>query len=106
MVMLPAGEGQDQAATAKNATESAAPEPSAPAGSTQFMWPLIFKANRAKIKNANLIYPGQVFDIPRTFSLDDAKAARHKAGKSKKRSAPESKANLPADLREALGYGF
>ena len=71
-----------------------------------FMWPMIFKANRAKIKNANLIYPGQVFEIPRTFTLDDAKAARVKAGKSKKKAAPESKANLPADIREALGYGF
>ena len=71
-----------------------------------FMWPLIFKANRAKIKNANLIYPGQVFDVPRTFALDDVKAARAKAGKSKKKAAPEKTANLPADLREALGYGF
>jgi LysM repeat protein len=71
-----------------------------------FMWPMIFKANRAKIKNANLIYPGQVFEIPRTFALDDVKAARVKAGKSKKKAAPESKANLPADIREALGYGF
>jgi len=71
-----------------------------------FMWPLIFKANRDKIKNANLIYPGQNFAIPRTFALDDVKAARHKAGKSKKKSAPAASANLPADLREALGYGF
>ena len=47
-----------------------------------------------------------MFEIPRAFSLDDAKAARVKAGKSKKKSAPESKANLPADIREALGYGF
>jgi LysM repeat protein len=71
-----------------------------------FMWPLIFKANRAKIKNANLIYPGQVLDVPRAFALDDVKAARVKAGKSKKKSAPATTANLPSDLREALGYGF
>jgi hypothetical protein len=71
-----------------------------------FMWPLIFKANRSKIKNANLIYPGQTFDIPRAFALDDVKAARNKAGKSKKNSAPAASANLPADLREALDYGF
>jgi LysM repeat protein len=71
-----------------------------------FMWPLIFKANRSKIKNANLIYPGQTFEVPRTFALDDVKAARNKAGKSKKKSAPEASANLPADLRDALGYGF
>ena len=71
-----------------------------------FMWPLIFKANRDKIKNPNLIYPGQNFAIPRTFALDDVKAARVKAGKSKKSSAPAASANLPADIREALGYGF
>lgn len=71
-----------------------------------FMWPLIFKANRDKIKNANLIYPGQSFAIPRTFALDDVKAARVKAGSSKKKAAPLTTANLPADLREALGYGF
>lgn len=71
-----------------------------------FMWPLIFKANKDKIKNPNLIYPGQNFSIPRTFALDDAKAARVKAGKSKKKAAPEKTANLPADIREALGYGF
>lgn len=28
-------------------------------------WPLIYKANKDKIKNPDLIYPGQVFIIPR-----------------------------------------
>jgi len=28
-----------------------------------FQWPLIYKANSGKIKDADLIYPGQVFDI-------------------------------------------
>ncbi|HDL64209.1 MAG TPA: LysM peptidoglycan-binding domain-containing protein [Proteobacteria bacterium] len=28
-------------------------------------WPLIYKANRERIKNPDLIYPGQVFIIPR-----------------------------------------
>lgn len=28
-------------------------------------WPLIYKANKFKIKNPDLIYPGQVFIIPR-----------------------------------------
>lgn len=32
---------------------------------TAFNWPLIYKANASKIKDADLIYPGQVFDIPR-----------------------------------------
>jgi len=27
-------------------------------------WPLIYKANKDKIKNPDLIYPGQVFIIP------------------------------------------
>ncbi|MBT8380414.1 MAG: LysM peptidoglycan-binding domain-containing protein [Ignavibacteria bacterium] len=29
-----------------------------------FAWPIIYKANRNKIKNPDLIYPDQVFDIP------------------------------------------
>lgn len=29
-----------------------------------FLWKRIYEANRDKIKNPNLIYPGQVFDIP------------------------------------------
>ncbi|MFT5274791.1 MAG: nucleoid-associated protein YgaU [Saprospiraceae bacterium] len=32
---------------------------------TAFNWPLIYKANASEIKDADLIYPGQVFDIPR-----------------------------------------
>ena len=40
-----------------------------------FMWPLIYKANRDKIKKSpDLIYPGQVFSIPRSgFTLADIK---------------------------------
>lgn len=72
-----------------------------------FMWPLIYKANRSQIKKSpNLIYPGQNFAIPRDFTLDDAKAARHQAGKSKKRSDPANTAVLPASVRTQLGYGF
>ena len=29
-----------------------------------FAWPVIYKANRDKIKNPDLIYPDQVFSIP------------------------------------------
>jgi nucleoid-associated protein YgaU len=29
-----------------------------------YKWPLIYNANRDKIKDPDLIYPGQVFDIP------------------------------------------
>ncbi|TNF37245.1 MAG: LysM peptidoglycan-binding domain-containing protein [Gammaproteobacteria bacterium] len=43
-----------------------------------YQWPLIYKANRAKIKDADLIYPGQVFDIDRAASASDVDAAiRH-----------------------------
>lgn len=43
-----------------------------------YAWPLIYKANSAKIKDADLIYPGQNFDINRGASSDDVDAAiRH-----------------------------
>ncbi len=40
-----------------------------------YQWPLIYKANRSKIKDADLIYPGQVFDIDRSASSSDIDAA-------------------------------
>jgi LysM repeat protein len=43
-----------------------------------YAWPLIYKANSAKIKDADLIYPGQNFDIDRSASAADVDAAvRH-----------------------------
>lgn len=43
-----------------------------------YQWPLIYKANRDKIKDADLIHPGQVFTINRNASAGDADAAvRH-----------------------------
>jgi nucleoid-associated protein YgaU len=30
------------------------------------MWPQLYEGNRGKISNPNLIYPGQVLDVPRT----------------------------------------
>jgi nucleoid-associated protein YgaU len=43
-----------------------------------YMWPLIFKANRDKIKDADLIYPGQVLVIDRAASKAEVSAAiRH-----------------------------
>lgn len=43
-----------------------------------YQWPLIYKANSNKIKDADLIYPGQVFDINSNPSAADADAAvRH-----------------------------
>lgn len=40
-----------------------------------YQWPLIYKANRDKIKDADLIYPGQVFAIDRAASSADIAAA-------------------------------
>ncbi|HED35876.1 MAG TPA: DUF4398 domain-containing protein [Gammaproteobacteria bacterium] len=40
-----------------------------------YQWPMIYKANRDKIKDADLIYPGQVFDIDRSGSSSDIDAA-------------------------------
>ncbi len=40
-----------------------------------FHWPLIYKANRDQIKDADLIYPGQVFSINRAASESEINAA-------------------------------
>ena len=40
-----------------------------------YQWPLIYKANRSKIKDADLIYSGQVLDINRDASSADVDAA-------------------------------
>ena len=40
-----------------------------------YQWPLIYKTNRDKISDADLIYPGQVFDIDRAASSSDIDAA-------------------------------
>lgn len=70
-----------------------------------FMWPLIYKANRDKIKNPDLIYPGQVFRIPREFSLEDLKMSRKSAG-APRPYLPPMDANIPANLRAELNWGF
>jgi nucleoid-associated protein YgaU len=44
-----------------------------------FMWPVIYKANHDKINDPDLIYPKQVFSIPRNFSSDDKDKAVHHA---------------------------
>jgi len=44
-----------------------------------YAWPLIYKTNSAKIKDADLIYPGQNFDIDRNASAADVDAAVHHA---------------------------
>jgi len=53
-----------------------------------FLWPIIYGANKAQIKNPNRIYPGQKLIIPRDgFSTKDIEKARKKAG-AKKPYAP------------------
>lgn len=43
-----------------------------------YQWPLLFRANRDKIRDADLIEPGQVFTIERNASPADIEAAvRH-----------------------------
>lgn len=44
-----------------------------------YEWPLIYKANQDKIKDADLIYPGQVFKIKRDASQAEVDAAIHHA---------------------------
>ena len=44
-----------------------------------FMWPLIYKANENKIKDPDLIYPKQVFSIPRDYTEGDKAEAVHEA---------------------------
>jgi LysM repeat protein len=40
-----------------------------------YQWPLIYKANSDQIKDADLIFPGQVFSVPSASSADEIDAA-------------------------------
>jgi len=72
-----------------------------------FMWPLIYKANRDQIKNPDLIYAGQQFDVPRYgFDLEEVKTARKAAGAPWKALEPGQDVLIPAEMRAALGYSF
>lgn len=44
-----------------------------------WQWPLIFKANRDKIKNPHLIFPGQNLNVPRDINCKDIVEARKEA---------------------------
>ncbi len=62
-----------------------------------FLWPVIYEANKKKIKNPNLIYPGQNFEIPRKgYTLEKIKMIRKRAGAAKP-YLPQQAANLPVD---------
>jgi hypothetical protein len=63
-----------------------------------FQWPLIFKSNRDKIQDPDLIYPKQDFEVLKTVSGDEVKNARKlssETGKFKKHAKPRAK--LPID---------
>ncbi len=47
-----------------------------------WQWPLIYKANRDKIKNPHLIYPKQKLSIPRDITCNDIIEARKEALKT------------------------
>lgn len=42
-----------------------------------YQWPLIYKANADQIKDADLIYPGQVFSIPNASASEIDAAIQH-----------------------------
>ncbi len=42
-------------------------------------WPLIYKSNLEQITDADLIYPGQILDIPRDMPMAEIDAAVHHA---------------------------
>jgi|TARA_B110000971_G_scaffold51677_2_gene52330 nucleoid-associated protein YgaU len=42
-----------------------------------YQWPLIYKANMGEIKDADLIFPGQSFNIPTARAGDSAAAIAH-----------------------------
>ena len=42
-----------------------------------YMWPLIYKANSGQIKDADLIYPGQYFYIPKAKGSERGAAIAH-----------------------------
>jgi LysM repeat protein len=44
-----------------------------------FMWPLIYKANRQQIRDPDLVFPKQIFVIPRDYAPAEAAAAIQRA---------------------------
>jgi len=70
-----------------------------------FMWPLIYKANKNKIDDPDLIYPKQNFSIPRQFELNELQQSRKSAGAPKPYTPPKE-ANISTKLRDKLGWSF
>ncbi|MCP4492216.1 MAG: LysM peptidoglycan-binding domain-containing protein [Gammaproteobacteria bacterium] len=42
-----------------------------------YQWPLIYKANSDQITDADLIFPGQYFNIPKAMTVESAAAIEH-----------------------------
>ena len=57
------------------------------------------------VNNPDLIYPNQIFQIPSAYNVDDLKDGRKMAGAPKPYLPPHA-ANLPADIKAELGWGF
>ena len=55
-----------------------------------FQWPIIYDANRNQIEDPDLIYPGQIFSIPRGgYTIEEVKEARKRAGAPRPYTPPE-----------------
>lgn len=65
-----------------------------------YQWPLIYKANAAKIQDADLIFPGQVFRIPSATSSEVSAAVQH----AKTRGAWTIGEAEQSDLNYVLGF--
>jgi len=55
-----------------------------------FQWPIIYDANSNLINNPDLIYPGQIFSIPRKgYTIEEVKEARKRAGAPRPYTPPQ-----------------
>ena len=62
-----------------------------------FLWPILYDANKEKIKNPNKIYPGLKLQIPRAgYKPADIRTARQKAG-ARQPYNPPARALPPID---------
>ena len=59
----------------------------------QFMWPLIYKANRDQIRDPKVVFPGQVLSIPRDLAFQDIIEARKQAEASPPYTPPQDAYN-------------
>ncbi|MDO9527614.1 MAG: LysM peptidoglycan-binding domain-containing protein [Syntrophales bacterium] len=55
-----------------------------------FQWPIIYDANSNLINDPDLIYPGQIFSIPRKgYTIEEVKEARKRAGAPRPYAPPQ-----------------